>query len=242
MRATRTQRTSRRRRDRALPPASRAPERSLGAEQPTRRPPRSTRDPRVGASAGRTPYSPPRRPCGVTELTFEPCCPPTTSCPPSLTQAQRRAPTSSTLLPFGCNLRRAGVSRRTRRHPLETPSETCSVHSRSPAPGGSSRTRRSLGKGAAMKTVLVHERPTSGAKQSRPAQRRPNLAARVGRWSAAHWKTATFGWLALVLSPSRSAARSARSRPTRPRRAPASRAAWTGSSMPGSRCPRVRAC
>ena len=28
---------------------------------------------------------------------------------------------------------------------------------------------------------------------------RPNLAARIGRWSAAHWKTATFGWLALVL-------------------------------------------
>ena len=26
-----------------------------------------------------------------------------------------------------------------------------------------------------------------------------NLAARVGRWSAAHWKTATFGWLALVV-------------------------------------------
>jgi uncharacterized membrane protein YdfJ with MMPL/SSD domain len=25
-----------------------------------------------------------------------------------------------------------------------------------------------------------------------------NLAARAGRWSAAHWKTATFGWLALV--------------------------------------------
>src|SRR5438034_1781702 len=26
-----------------------------------------------------------------------------------------------------------------------------------------------------------------------------NLAARMGHWSAAHWKTATFGWLALVL-------------------------------------------
>ncbi len=26
-----------------------------------------------------------------------------------------------------------------------------------------------------------------------------NLAARAGRWSAAHWKTATFGWLALVV-------------------------------------------
>src|SRR5437764_13485076 len=50
-----------------------------------------------------------------------------------------------------------------------------------------------------MKTVLVHERPTSGPMQSRSAQRRPNLAARAGRWSAAHWKTATFGWLALVL-------------------------------------------
>src|SRR4051794_30505175 len=50
-----------------------------------------------------------------------------------------------------------------------------------------------------MKTVLVHERPTSGPTQSPQAQRRPNLPARVGRWSAAHWKTATFGWLALVL-------------------------------------------
>jgi uncharacterized membrane protein YdfJ with MMPL/SSD domain len=27
-----------------------------------------------------------------------------------------------------------------------------------------------------------------------------NLAARMGRWSAAHWKTATFGWLAFVLA------------------------------------------
>ena len=26
-----------------------------------------------------------------------------------------------------------------------------------------------------------------------------NLAARAGRWSAAHWKTATFGWLAFVI-------------------------------------------
>src|SRR3954452_12573483 len=26
-----------------------------------------------------------------------------------------------------------------------------------------------------------------------------HLAARMGRWSAAHWKTATFGWLAFVV-------------------------------------------
>jgi uncharacterized membrane protein YdfJ with MMPL/SSD domain len=30
-------------------------------------------------------------------------------------------------------------------------------------------------------------------------QESKNLAARMGRWSASHWKTATFGWLALVI-------------------------------------------
>ena len=35
--------------------------------------------------------------------------------------------------------------------------------------------------------------PTDSSRQSR------NLAARMGRWSAAHWKTATFGWLAFVV-------------------------------------------
>jgi uncharacterized membrane protein YdfJ with MMPL/SSD domain len=31
-------------------------------------------------------------------------------------------------------------------------------------------------------------------------ERRSNVAARMGRWSATHWKTATFGWLAFVLA------------------------------------------
>src|SRR5438046_7732030 len=31
-----------------------------------------------------------------------------------------------------------------------------------------------------------------------PATRSDNLAARMGRWSASHWKTAVFGWLAFV--------------------------------------------
>ncbi len=35
-----------------------------------------------------------------------------------------------------------------------------------------------------------HESDTTG---------RSNLAGRMGRWSAAHWKTATFGWLAMVV-------------------------------------------
>src|SRR5213593_4505093 len=35
--------------------------------------------------------------------------------------------------------------------------------------------------------------PAASSRQPR------NVAARMGRWSAAHWKTATFGWLAFVV-------------------------------------------
>src|SRR5262245_34305399 len=31
------------------------------------------------------------------------------------------------------------------------------------------------------------------------ARQHSNIAARMGRWSASHWKAATFGWLALLL-------------------------------------------
>src|SRR5689334_11859190 len=34
---------------------------------------------------------------------------------------------------------------------------------------------------------------------SRNKNQHHNLAAQMGSWSAAHWKTATFGWLALVV-------------------------------------------
>ncbi len=33
-----------------------------------------------------------------------------------------------------------------------------------------------------------------------PLNQSKNLAARMGRWSASHWKTATFGWLAFVIA------------------------------------------
>jgi len=33
-----------------------------------------------------------------------------------------------------------------------------------------------------------------------PLTKSNNLAARMGRWSAAHWKTAVFGWLAFVVA------------------------------------------
>src|SRR5690348_3718045 len=43
----------------------------------------------------------------------------------------------------------------------------------------------------------MHDLP-EGAEMS-PVKPSSNLAARMGRWSAAHWKTATFGWLAFVV-------------------------------------------
>ena len=33
-----------------------------------------------------------------------------------------------------------------------------------------------------------------------PPKRSNNIAARMGRWSASHWKTAVFGWLAFVVA------------------------------------------
>ena len=33
-----------------------------------------------------------------------------------------------------------------------------------------------------------------------PLEHSNNLAARMGRWSARHWKTAVFGWLVFVVA------------------------------------------
>ena len=33
-----------------------------------------------------------------------------------------------------------------------------------------------------------------------PLTQSKNLAAKIGRWSASHWKTAVFGWLAFVIA------------------------------------------
>src|SRR5881392_671067 len=40
--------------------------------------------------------------------------------------------------------------------------------------------------------------PPEGAREMSPLKRSNNIAARMGRWSASHWKTAVFGWLVLV--------------------------------------------
>jgi uncharacterized membrane protein YdfJ with MMPL/SSD domain len=43
------------------------------------------------------------------------------------------------------------------------------------------------------------ESGAAGAAPTVSSEQPRNLAARMGRWSASHWKTATFGWLAFVL-------------------------------------------
>ena len=50
------------------------------------------------------------------------------------------------------------------------------------------------------RALLTTEAVVSTAARSRLPQRSRNLAAEMGRWSATHWKTATFGWLAFVLA------------------------------------------
>src|SRR3954465_13061884 len=47
--------------------------------------------------------------------------------------------------------------------------------------------------------VFMQSRSQGGVSMSSTTHGNRNLAARMGRWSAAHWKTATFGWIAFVL-------------------------------------------
>src|SRR5437762_11261356 len=57
-----------------------------------------------------------------------------------------------------------------------------------------------------MKTRVIQDQPeqpgTNGkeplALASAQMQRAMNIAGRMGAWSAGHWKTAVFGWLAVV--------------------------------------------
>ena len=73
--------------------------------------------------------------------------------------------------------------------------------------------------------------PKASAVGDAGANHMTHFAARMGRWSASHWKTAVFGWLALRrCCPCPSACRSAPSRSTRPTRTSASPAPPTGSS------------
>src|SRR5436190_4856530 len=45
-----------------------------------------------------------------------------------------------------------------------------------------------------------HKQLPSRRRAMSPLARSTNIAARMGRWSASHWKTAVFGWLAFVVA------------------------------------------
>src|SRR3954465_13736255 len=66
-------------------------------------------------------------------------------------------------------------------------------HPRTPA--GCLPARRAGGEGARATPT-----PTEGRTQMSPLKHSNNFAARMGRWSANHWKTAVFGWLAFVVA------------------------------------------
>jgi len=48
--------------------------------------------------------------------------------------------------------------------------------------------------------ALMQRTRGEGEKEMSPLKRSNNIAARMGRWSASHWKTAVFGWLAFVVA------------------------------------------
>jgi uncharacterized membrane protein YdfJ with MMPL/SSD domain len=55
-----------------------------------------------------------------------------------------------------------------------------------------------------MKTRVMQDDPDESTSQNHPVdppptRRQTNVAARMGAWSASHWKTAVFGWLAFVV-------------------------------------------
>ena len=74
-----------------------------------------------------------------------------------------------------------------------------------------------------------------------PTTQSRNLAARMGRWSADHWKTATFGWLAFVVVAFGLGGMAGMKSIDPDNLDRESRVAWTGSSTRASTSPRVRA-
>src|SRR5437764_12811598 len=57
-----------------------------------------------------------------------------------------------------------------------------------------------LGRRALAREADPRQRPKGRRSPMTPLGTTKHLAARMGRWSASHWTTATFGWLAFVIA------------------------------------------
>src|SRR5438552_10138958 len=74
-----------------------------------------------------------------------------------------------------------------------------------PAAHGKSTASRTARRGSAplrraLRAANLGVPDSEGAPRMSPLKRSNNIAARMGRWSASHWKTAVFGWLAFVIA------------------------------------------
>src|SRR5262245_23549745 len=75
--------------------------------------------------------------------------------------------------------------------PAPTPCRPSTTRSRSPPPRASPSTPSTV-------SSPICSRRSERRNEMSPLKQSKNLAARMGRWSASHWKTAVFGWLAFV--------------------------------------------
>ena len=125
----------------------------------------------------------------------------------------RRRRASRRLAPARRSRRGAGAVTRT--------ADTCPPHRRLLRPVRASESDT-------IQTPVWREREV---KAMSPLKKSNNIAARMGRWSASHWKTAVFGWLAFVVVAARDRhGRRHRRTSTRTTRTSASRTAPTTSS------------
>ena len=86
-------------------------------------------------------------------------------------------------------------------------------------------TPHSVGRGRC-EAPRVASAPRPKGSEMSPLKHSNNIAARMGRWSASHWKTAVFGWLAFVVVAfaRRHECRTKNDRPERHQRRPVARA------------------
>src|SRR5262245_56691889 len=90
------------------------------------------------------------------------------------------------------------------RSPIRGSTMTSSCTSAAPTRSRPSTTRTRSRRPRAWPSSSPSARPSICSRRSErryemsPLKQSKNLAARMGRWSASHWKTAVFGWLALV--------------------------------------------